>query len=141
MLGARCGGLMLGARRGGLMLGARRFPLSRLAARGCTKARMRAVFSGAASIATCTCAALAGFLLGGCQDSYASNAQRDTHMGEVQIAAAASTTMSPFSGLPPAAPTDVATLVAPTAAAAPAPIDAGAARDAAPPRPVRGHGK
>jgi hypothetical protein len=101
---------------------------------------MRAVFSGAASIATCTCAALAGFLLGGCQDSYASNAQRDTHMGEVQIAAAASTTMSPFSGLPPAAPTDVATAVA-TPPAAPAPIDAGATKDAAAPRPARGHGK
>jgi hypothetical protein len=103
---------------------------------------MRAVFSGAASIATGACAALAGLLLGGCQDSYASNAQRDTHMGEVQIAAAASTTMSPFGALPPAAPTDVATPAAePKPAAAPAPIDAGAAKDAAPPRPARGHGK
>jgi len=104
---------------------------------------MGAVFSGAAaSIATSACAVMASLLLGSCQDSYASNEQRDTHMGEVQVAAAASTTMSPFSALPPAAPIDVATpAAAPTIAAAPAPIDAGSGKDAAPPRPARGHGK
>lgn len=110
---------------------------------------MRAVFSGAAAsiagrsvaLGVALPAALIGLLLGGCQDSYASNAERDTHMGEVHVAPAASTVMSPFSALPPAAPTDVAAptpVPAASVAAALAPVDAGAAKDAAPAHPAAG---
>jgi hypothetical protein len=70
-----------------------------------------------------------------CQDSHASDAERDTHMGDVHAVAAASyAPQSPFGALPPAgAGADMA--VAPVAATV---SDAGLAKDASA-RPAHRH--
>jgi hypothetical protein len=106
---------------------------------------MRAVSPFVATFRLVAYAACAIPVLAGCQDSYASNAERDTHMGEVQAAVASSAPQSAFGALPPPTPgaaTEVgAVLAVPPPADGGASKDAGAAKDAAPAHGPAHHAK